>query len=285
MKTFNYAQDNAYVVPALRTRGATNPLWTRKGAIVSAVLLAHGALLYMALKMVTQTPPEALPMAETEVILEQISNDNAAPTPIIRVPQPVQPVQHSASATNDVQKTIDDSEMARTVKQTQTTTTPITPPTETIKRTDAPAVKAMPTPQPTVAQPTAPAAASVPAPASKPQAAPVPPAPKAAEAPVHSSGGSAKGVGISFNPKPPYPKTLESAGVGGTVGLFIHVSSEGRATSVAVTKSSGQSALDESARQTVLSRWKFKPAKNADGDAIAGTSSQSIRFTPQDSSN
>lgn len=264
MKSFTYTQDNAYVVPALRRRAATEPLWQRKSAIIGAVLVVHGALLYLALQMVVSTPPEALPMAETEVILEQISDNKTVPTPIISVPKSVQQV--ATPAPNDTPKIVDDAVITRTVKPTPAVNPPVMP-TEVVRKVDAPVVAAAP-----VVQPVAPAAPVKPVETAKPESSEKP-------------SGTAKGASLSYNPKPPYPQNLESAGIGGTVGLSIRVSAEGRAISVSVISSSGQAALDESARSTVLNRWKFKPAKNSEGDSVAGTLSQPIYFKPSKSDN
>ena len=263
MKQFSLSQDAAYLVPALRSRGSSfawPTTWRHKAGVVLAVVAAHVALLWMALWMVVAAPPEALPMAETEVILEQISADSPLPMPI---PQQVKLQERVSSPVPAValpqQKTMREAEMTETVK-----------PVVAIKPTPM-FDRAKPEPTPTAQE--APATSSV---AKSLASAPTP----VAEAAKPSS--NTKGAGVSFNPKPPYPKALEEAGVGGTVGLSIQVNAEGRASSVSVVRSSGQSALDASARDTVLNRWKFKPARSASGDAVASTLVQSIRFVPND---
>ena len=261
MKQFSLSQDAAYLVPALRSRGSSfawPTTWRHKAGVVLAVIAVHIALLWVALWMVVAAPPEALPMAETEVILEQISADSPAPMP---VPQPMKLQERAPTpvptAALPQQKIMREAEMTETAK-----------PVAAIKPTPV-FDRVRPEPTPTVQEATA----------ASPAVKSVAPAP-VAEAAKPSN--NAKGAGVAFNPKPPYPKALEEAGVGGTVGLSIQVNAEGRASSVSVVRSSGQPALDASARDTVLNRWKFKPARAASGDAVASTLVQSIRFVPND---
>ncbi|AXF84963.1 hypothetical protein DTO96_100680 [Ephemeroptericola cinctiostellae] len=264
MKQFSLSQDAAYLVPALRSRGSSfawPTTWRHKAGVLFAVIAAHVALLWMALWMVAAAPPEALPMAETEVILEQISADSPVSMP---APQQVKLQERVSSPVPAValsqQKTMREAEMTETVK-----------PVVAIKPTPM-FDRAKPEPTPTAQE--APAAST----AVKSVASAPTPVAEAAAKPSNN----AKGAGVAFNPKPPYPKALEEAGVGGTVGLSIQVNAEGRASSVSVVRSSGQPALDASARDTVLNRWKFKPARAASGDAVASTLVQSIRFVPND---
>ena len=267
MKQFNLSQDAAYLVPALRSRGSSfawPTTWRRKAGVVCAVFAAHAALLWLGMRMVLATPPESLPMAETEVILEQISADSRTPTPIPQQAKPQELVQASMPiATPQLQKIIREADMTETVKpivpvksthvseQAQSEPTAVAQQKTTVLQTSAVEVTAK---------------NAVPAPVAE----------------AAKPNNNAKGAGVAFNPKPPYPKALEAAGVGGVVGLSIQVSAEGRASSVSVVRSSGQPVLDASARDTVLNRWKFKPARTASGDAVASTLMQSIRFVPQE---
>lgn len=64
---------------------------------------------------------------------------------------------------------------------------------------------------------------------------------------------------------PDYPEGLAKAGVEGRVWLRVTVDAEGRAADVRVETSSGNAALDESARMQALG-WRF-PAERADGES------------------
>lgn len=64
------------------------------------------------------------------------------------------------------------------------------------------------------------------------------------------------------NPIPPYPEECRCRGQEGLVVLKVCVSPEGRPVSVQLSKSSGFTAMDRSALETVQ-RWKFNPAKMA----------------------
>lgn len=68
------------------------------------------------------------------------------------------------------------------------------------------------------------------------------------------------------NPKPTYPPASRLLGEAGKVIIRVHVSAEGHATDVEISRSSGFARLDEAARQTV-SRWRFIPARH-DGKVI-----------------
>lgn len=135
--------------------------------------------------MVVAAPLEALPMAETEVILEQISADSPAPMP---VPQPMKlqelvptPVPTAALPQ---QKIMREAEMTETAK-----------PVAAIKPTPV-LDRVRPEPTPTVQEA---AAASL---RSKVASAPVVEAAKPSN--------NAKGAGVAFTL--PYPKALEEAG-------------------------------------------------------------------------
>jgi protein TonB len=61
-------------------------------------------------------------------------------------------------------------------------------------------------------------------------------------------------------PPPPYPAQAIRDGIGGVVELEILVDIDGRPLEARVVRSSGHRLLDQSARRTVLTRWKFQPA-------------------------
>ncbi|MDB4370146.1 energy transducer TonB [Akkermansiaceae bacterium] len=69
-------------------------------------------------------------------------------------------------------------------------------------------------------------------------------------------------------PKPKYPSAARRAGQQGTVTLSFTVGTSGTVTSVRVAKSSGHSLLDNAALAAIR-RWRFKPARNALGEAIS----------------
>jgi protein TonB len=79
------------------------------------------------------------------------------------------------------------------------------------------------------------------------------------------------------NPKPKYPAIARSRGWQGKVLLRVSVSAEGLSQAVAVHRSSGHEALDESAIAAV-EKWKFIPAKRGD-TAVASSVIVPIIFT------
>ncbi|MEN8871392.1 MAG: energy transducer TonB [Akkermansiaceae bacterium] len=76
-----------------------------------------------------------------------------------------------------------------------------------------------------------------------------------------------KPSGIS-QPKPKYPSAARRAGQQGTVTLSFTVGSSGKVTSIRITKSSGHALLDNAALAAIR-RWRFKPARNALGEAVS----------------
>lgn len=79
------------------------------------------------------------------------------------------------------------------------------------------------------------------------------------------------------SPPPPYPAEALRAGASGTVELEILVGVDGRALDVRVVRSSGNRALDQSARRTVLTKWTFVPAMR-DGRAVQALGRVPIEF-------
>lgn len=65
------------------------------------------------------------------------------------------------------------------------------------------------------------------------------------------------------NPKPHYPALSKRLGEQGIVRLNILVSADGSVSRLEIASSSGYPRLDEVARQTVQSSWKFEPARQA----------------------
>ena len=66
-----------------------------------------------------------------------------------------------------------------------------------------------------------------------------------------------------------YPKALREANVSGTTVTEIAVGPAGRATGCRVTRSSGNRELDSTTCRLVLERFRFKPARNSAGQAVA----------------
>lgn len=115
--------------------------------------------------------------------------------------------------------------------------------------------KRRPTPKP-LAEPK-PALASAPSAAT--------PSPAAAEAPLTPPLANADYL---HNPTPSYPDVAISRGYEGTVLLNVQVGADGRVQTIRIQKSSGYSALDDAARDTVL-RWSFVPARRGN-QAVSG---------------
>lgn len=74
--------------------------------------------------------------------------------------------------------------------------------------------------------------------------------------------------GILARVKPPYPSAAKRKGIEGTVYLRLQVLDDGTASDVSIAVSSGEASLDEAAVQAVY-QWRFIPAKNGEGHAIA----------------
>lgn len=78
-------------------------------------------------------------------------------------------------------------------------------------------------------------------------------------------------------PPPPYPAQAIRDGIGGVVELEILVDIDGRPLEARVVRSSGHRLLDQSARRTVLTRWKFQPAMR-DGQPVQALGRVPIEF-------
>ncbi|WP_197423710.1 energy transducer TonB [Novosphingobium sp. CCH12-A3] len=69
----------------------------------------------------------------------------------------------------------------------------------------------------------------------------------------------------------------------GTVGFRILVGTEGVPSGCEVTMSSGSAMLDSATCDLIQSRARFSPAMDAEGKAVVGTYSNSVRWTiPED---
>jgi len=100
----------------------------------------------------------------------------------------------------------------------------------------------------------------------------------------HGSGGIGDGSGSSFahveygrNPIPTYPIEARRRAQHGTVLLRIQVASDGSVERVEVARSSGFDLLDDSAIETVRTRWRFVAAQR-DGIAVESWCEVPIRF-------
>lgn len=68
-----------------------------------------------------------------------------------------------------------------------------------------------------------------------------------------------------------YPKSLREAHISGTTVTEVAVGASGRPTACRVTRTSGSHELDVTTCQLILQRFKFKPARNAAGQAVGGS--------------
>jgi protein TonB len=64
----------------------------------------------------------------------------------------------------------------------------------------------------------------------------------------------------------------------GVTRFTLQVNAEGRVTDCTVTGSSGSPDLDEAACRALTRRARFKPATNGEGEEVAGTYSNSVRW-------
>ncbi|KXU37648.1 hypothetical protein AXK12_01540 [Cephaloticoccus capnophilus] len=81
--------------------------------------------------------------------------------------------------------------------------------------------------------------------------------------------GGRRGQGLSFGksgilyaPNPPYPPAARREGREGMVELLVLVDGRGRAKRAEVSRSSGYDDFDETARNTVMTRWQFPAREN-----------------------
>ncbi len=100
----------------------------------------------------------------------------------------------------------------------------------------------------------------------------------------HTGGSNSSGPGfidtepiLITNPKPPYPPDARKLGVEGSVLLRVKIDASGRVTLATVLNSSGRQDFDLAAVNTVMSKWKFRPAKTA-GIAVPCERTISVEF-------
>ena len=65
-----------------------------------------------------------------------------------------------------------------------------------------------------------------------------------------------------------YPKSVREAHISGTTETVVAVGANGRATGCRVLRTSGSRELDTTTCQLIMQRFKFKPARDAAGQAI-----------------
>jgi len=75
-----------------------------------------------------------------------------------------------------------------------------------------------------------------------------------------------------------YPKAALSRDEQGTVAFELAINRHGRVESCFITTSSGSNALDRATCTILTRRARFTPARGADGQAIADTTSGRIRW-------
>jgi len=68
--------------------------------------------------------------------------------------------------------------------------------------------------------------------------------------------------GVIYAPNPPYPPAARREGREGMVELLVLIDGRGRAKRAEVSRSSGYDDFDESARNTVMTRWQFPAREN-----------------------
>jgi TonB family protein len=85
---------------------------------------------------------------------------------------------------------------------------------------------------------------------------------------------------VISKPRPKYPPNARRSGQQGTVTLFFTVGSSGTVISARIKKSSGYAALDNAALSAIRS-WRFKPARNALGEAVSYSYNLPVPFRLQ----
>lgn len=88
------------------------------------------------------------------------------------------------------------------------------------------------------------------------------------------------GIALQYlsNPKPAYPREALRDGLQGTVMLRVVVDEAGHPIEVSIATSSGHRVLDRAAREQVLRKWKFVPARR-NGRAVRAVGTVPVAFT------
>lgn len=78
-------------------------------------------------------------------------------------------------------------------------------------------------------------------------------------------------------PRPPYPAAMRQSRVEGSVRLRIYLDVEGTPQRVDIIAGSGHTEFDTTAREWVLSHWRFTPARQG-GRPVPGSVVTSVQF-------
>lgn len=78
-------------------------------------------------------------------------------------------------------------------------------------------------------------------------------------------------------PRPPYPAAMRQSRVEGSVRLRIYLDAEGAPQRVDIITGSGHTEFDTTAREWVLSHWRFTPARQG-GRPVPGSVVTSVQF-------
>lgn len=149
---------------------------------------------------------------------------------------------------------------------------PITPPPVV---TPPPIVRTPPTTAPVITTTNVPPPVFIP----NPVAAPPPPAPPAPPPPPSkASGASPRGNPGSWATPNDYPARALREERAGTTRFRVTIGPDGRVTNCEITGSSGHADLDEATCKNVTRRARFKPAVDAEGNAISDTYSNAVRW-------
>ena len=106
-----------------------------------------------------------------------------------------------------------------------------------------------------------------------PAAPPAPPPPR-----FTPKGATPRGNPGSWATTDDYPSRALREEREGVTRFTVQVSPEGRVTDCTVTGSSGSPDLDEAACRSISRRARFNPATNGEGEKVAGTYSNSVRW-------
>lgn len=213
----------------------------RHWVVLTTVLTAHAAALWLLQQGLAQRPAEALVPAE--ILVKWIS---AAPTPAV----PAVPAAPAATPATPRVAQRPAPALARPTQPPSPVPTPVPTPVP------APAA---PAPAPVASSTDAPPAASAPGPAAPSTTAntaatgPATPPPARVELPSASAD-------YLNNPRPPYPGLSKRLGEQGKVVLRVFIEADGSASRAEIRTSSGYERLDQTALQTVL-RWRYVPGK------------------------
>lgn len=109
--------------------------------------------------------------------------------------------------------------------------------------------------------------------------APLPPALEQAPPPAPAAAAQAPEL-LAGQDAPRYPPSALRRGESGTVLLRIQVDAEGRAGDVEIIERSGSRALDRAAGEAAL-RWRFSPARDAQGQPVPGQAVVPVEFQPR----